>query len=129
MTGRISAQGCLGSLDERALALARLLGAFISFHLGGAHTRNSLHTRGVVVRTLARAEQYSMPQIGTIFLPKANGAIECLIQEITATGARLKLAAAHRVPPHFQFASRNGSPRNASVVWWDIEAVGIRFTG
>ena len=36
----------------------------------------------------------SMPQIGTIFLPKANGAIECLIQEITATGARLKLAAA-----------------------------------
>ena len=70
-----------------------------------------------------------MPQIGTIFLPKANGAIECLIQEITATGARLKLAAPHRVPPHFQFASRNGSPRKASVVWWDIEAVGIRFTG
>ena len=57
MTGRILAQGRLGSL-ERALALARLLGAFISFHLGGAHARNSLHTRGVVVRTLARAEQY-----------------------------------------------------------------------
>ena len=70
-----------------------------------------------------------MPQIGMIVLPKENGAIECLIQEITTTGARLKLAAAHRVPPHFQFASRNGTPRKASVVWWDIEAVGIRFTG
>jgi hypothetical protein len=70
-----------------------------------------------------------MPQIGTIVLPKANDAIECLVQEISATGARLKLAAPHRVPPHFQFASRNGSPRMASVVWWDIDAVGIRFTG
>ena len=70
-----------------------------------------------------------MAEIGTIFLPKANDAIECLIQEISATGARLKLVAPHRVPPHFQFASHKGSPRMASVVWWDIEAVGIRFTG
>ena len=70
-----------------------------------------------------------MAEIGRIFLPKANDAIECLIQEISATGVRLKLAAPHRVPPHFQFASPKGSPRMASVVWWDIEAVGIRFTG
>ena len=70
-----------------------------------------------------------MAEIGRIFLPKANDAIECLIQEISATGARLKLAAPHRVPPHFQFASHKGLPRTASVVWWDIEAVGIRFTG
>lgn len=70
-----------------------------------------------------------MAEMGRIFLPKASDAIECLIQEISATGARLKLTAPHRVPPHFQFASRNGSPRTASVVWWDIEAVGIRFTG
>ena len=70
-----------------------------------------------------------MAEIGRIFLPKANDAIECLIQEISATGARLKLAAPHRVPPHFQFASHKGLPRTASVVWWDTEAVGIRFTG
>ena len=70
-----------------------------------------------------------MSEIGMIFLPKANAAIECLIQEISATGARLKPTAPHRVPPHFQFASHKGSPRTASVVWWDIEAVGIRFTG
>ena len=70
-----------------------------------------------------------MAEIGRIFLPKASGAIECLIQEISATGAHLKLVAPHRVPPHFQFASHKGSPRMASVVWWDIEAVGIRFTG
>ena len=68
-----------------------------------------------------------MAETGMILLPKADGKIECLIQEISPTGARLKLAAPHRVPPHFQFASRNGSPRTASVVWWDIEAVGIRF--
>lgn len=70
-----------------------------------------------------------MAEIGRILLPTANGAIECLIQEISATGARLKLAAPHRVPPNFQFALHKGSPRTASVVWWDIEAVGIRFTG
>ena len=70
-----------------------------------------------------------MAEIGKIFLPKANSPIDCLIQEISATGARLKLAAPHRVPPHFEFASRNALPRAASVVWWDIEAVGIRFTG
>ena len=70
-----------------------------------------------------------MPRIGTIVLPNANGAIECLIQEISAIGARLKLTAPHRVPPHFQFASHNALPRKASVVWWDIEAVGISFTG
>ena len=77
-----------------------------------------------------KLEQSSaMAKIGKILLPQASGAIECLIQEISATGARLKLAAPHRVPPHFQFASHKGSPRMASVVWWDVEAVGIRFTG
>ena len=70
-----------------------------------------------------------MPRIGTIVLPNADGAIECLVQEMTRTGARLKLNAPHLVPRHFQLALRNASPRKASIVWWDIEAVGIRFTG
>ena len=47
-----------------------------------------------------------MTETGMILLPKADGAIECLIQEISATGARLKLAAPHRVPSHFQFTER-----------------------
>jgi hypothetical protein len=93
----------------------------------------TLGTRQIVERycseRLLEQSSIAMPQIGTIVLPNANGAIECLIQEISETGARLKLTAPHRVPRHFRFASRNASPRKASVVWWDIEAVGIRFTG
>jgi hypothetical protein len=78
---------------------------------------------------LLEQSSIAMPQIGTIVLPKTNGSIECLIQEMTETGARLKINADHLVLRHFQFASHNASPRKASVVWWDIEAVGIRFTG
>lgn len=93
----------------------------------------TLGTRRILGRCrsegLLEQSNIAMPRIGTIVLPNANGAIECLIQEMTETGARLKLTAPHRVPRHFQFASRNASPRKASVVWWDIEAVGIRFMG
>ena len=105
----------------------------VTIYERGAGTRQSPRSElpeclDVVRPPLLEQSSTAMAETGKIFVSKAN-AIECLIQEISATGACLKLAAPHRVPPHFQFASRYGSPRTASVVWWDIEAVGIRFTG
>jgi hypothetical protein len=68
-----------------------------------------------------------MPKIGRIVFPGAKDAIECVIHEISDTGAYLKVAAPLGVPHHFEFAASKVSPRKASVVWWDIEAIGIHF--
>ena len=51
-----------------------------------------------------------MSRIGTIVLPNANGAIECLIQEITATGACLKLAALTEFRLIFSLLHATGRP-------------------
>jgi hypothetical protein len=61
---------------------------------------------------------------GRIVLPDAEKIIDCLIHEISDTGAHLKVNAPLGMPPHFLFAAGNQLPRKASVVWWDIDAVG-----
>lgn len=68
-----------------------------------------------------------MPKIGRIVLPGAKDAVDCIIQEISATGAHLKVAAPLALPQHFAFAAGEVLPREASIVWWDIDAVGIHF--
>ena len=64
---------------------------------------------------------------GRIVLPDAEKIIDCLIHEISDTGAHLKVSAPLGLPPTFIFAAGNQCPRKASVVWWDIDAVGIHF--
>ena len=68
-----------------------------------------------------------MAKTGTIVLPGAQYAIHCIIHEMSDTGAHLKVPAPLGLPPHFVFATGTQSPREASVVWWDIDAVGVHF--
>jgi hypothetical protein len=64
---------------------------------------------------------------GRIVLPDATEIIACLIHEISDTGAHLKVSAPLKLPPHFIFSAANQPPRKASVVWWNVDAVGIHF--
>ena len=48
-----------------------------------------------------------------------------IIHEMSDAGAHLKVPAP--LPLHFVFAAGKQSPREASVVWWDVDAVGIHF--
>jgi hypothetical protein len=69
-----------------------------------------------------------VPKTGTIILPGAKKIIDCIIIiELSDTGAHLKVPALLGIPPHFAFAAGEKSPRKASVVWWDVDAVGIHF--
>ena len=52
----------------------------------------------------------------------------CLIYEMTDTGAHLKVSWPQKVPLHFTFTAADDTRRAASVVWWDIDAVGVRFS-
>jgi hypothetical protein len=64
---------------------------------------------------------------GRIVLPGATDAINCIIHQLSGTGAHLKVGAPLGLPRQFIFAAGKQSPRKASVVWWDIDAVGIHF--
>ncbi|NJO34939.1 MAG: hypothetical protein HC869_19315 [Rhodospirillales bacterium] len=68
-----------------------------------------------------------MPKTGTIGLPDGAKPINCLILQISETGAHLKVIAPLDLPRAFIFSAVNQSPRKASVVWWDVDAVGIHF--
>jgi hypothetical protein len=68
-----------------------------------------------------------MRKTGTIALPDGKVSITCIIHEMSATGAHLKVSSPQGVPPHFTFVAANHTPRKASVLWWDVDAVGIRF--
>jgi hypothetical protein len=68
-----------------------------------------------------------MPKTGTIVLPGVKNVIACIIHEMSHTGAHLKVPAPLGLPLHFIFAAGKESPREVSVVWWDVGAVGIRF--
>jgi hypothetical protein len=68
-----------------------------------------------------------MPRTGTIGLPDGKIAITCIIKEMSDTGAHLKVSSPQGVPQHFTFTASNDLPREASVLWWDIDAVGIHF--
>jgi hypothetical protein len=68
-----------------------------------------------------------MPKIGRIVIPGATDAINCIIHQLSDTGAHLKVSTPLGLPPHFLFAAGDQLPRKASVVWWDIDAVGIHF--
>ncbi len=60
-----------------------------------------------------------------------NGAIyDCIVYDISQTGARLTIAGDKQLPPHFQLdMTRNASVvRHCSLVWQDRFAAGVRFT-
>jgi hypothetical protein len=68
-----------------------------------------------------------MSKTGTIVLPGAKRVIDCMVIEISDTGAHLKVPATAEIPIRFAFAAGKQAPRKALVVWWDVGAVGIRF--
>ena len=78
---------------------------------------------------VALEQSSAMAEIGRIILPKANNATECLIQEISATGNEPEASRSLPRASSLSIRIEQGVARMASVVWWDSEAVGIRFTG
>jgi hypothetical protein len=69
----------------------------------------------------------TMRKAGVIVLPDGQVSMTCLIHEMSNTGAHLKVAWPHEVPLHFTFMASDHVHREASVLWWDIDAVGVRF--
>ena len=68
-----------------------------------------------------------MRKTGTIVLPGATRIIDCVVIELSDTGAHLKVSAMAAIPTRFAFATGEQAPRKALVVWYDVGAVGIRF--
>jgi hypothetical protein len=89
----------------------------------------SLGTAAVVcpfVSTLS-VSMVTMRKVGVIALPDGKVSMTCLIHEMTNTGAHLKVSWPQEVPLHFTFSAADHSPREAWVLWWDVDAVGVHF--
>ena len=82
-----------------------------------ANTRESLrHHRP---RTLKAAQ---------ILLSKTSS-LDCVVKDLTETGARLRIPSALHVPDEFTLSiTGDGTRRPAQVVWRKISEVGVRFT-
>lgn len=112
--------GCFGA--PLLLLLSRRAFLTVKSVLGTPRLLRALWLRRLMTQTIA-----AMPKTGTIVLPGVKSVIACIIHEMSDTGAHLKVPAPLGLPLHFIFAACEQSPREASVVWWDIDAVGIHF--
>jgi hypothetical protein len=62
---------------------------------------------------------------------KANDLQECVLSDVSDTGACIEVPSSDMVPDHFMlWLASNGSTRRAcSVVWRQPQQVGVKFNG
>jgi hypothetical protein len=65
---------------------------------------------------------------GVISFANGSHALECIVQNLSASGAQLKVPSGAMVPQLFELQDRPGARRRgATVVWRRTGALGVRF--
>jgi hypothetical protein len=65
-----------------------------------------------------------------IIVPRRSPVIHCTVQNITSTGACLKLANTYGLPETFELTFEHGRTRRACrVMWRTADTVGVAFVG
>jgi PilZ domain len=65
-----------------------------------------------------------------IIVPRRSPVIHCTVQNITSSGACLKMANTHGVPQTFDLTFEHGRTRRACrVVWRTNDKLGVSFKG
>ena len=66
-------------------------------------------------------------QKGEIGFIDSHAAIECVVLDISETGARLRPTDVKSVPEKFRLRGPDGTKRLCEVVWRDSQKIGVRF--
>jgi hypothetical protein len=65
-----------------------------------------------------------------IIVPARSPVIHCTVQNITSSGARLKLANTYGLPETFELTFEHGRTRRACrVIWRTTDTLGVAFEG
>jgi hypothetical protein len=64
---------------------------------------------------------------GTIAFNQRFSSMDCLVRNLTAKGAMLKLASSVGIPDHFELKLEHDKFRTCHVVWRREDALGIEF--
>ena len=93
-----------------------------------AITQNSIGIDGKVFAERRGSPRHRVLKSGTLRYNRGYGALECIVRNISDSGARLAFGETAAVPSEFDFWL-NGSeaPVRAVVRWRGLEAVGIEF--
>jgi hypothetical protein len=71
-------------------------------------------------------ERRRMLKGGTLSFNKGYGALECVVRNLSAHGARLSFGDGSAVPPHFSLrVGPDGAWRQAEVRWRTMTEVGV----
>lgn len=81
---------------------------------------NSIEQRG--------AKRYTTLKKGNIIFNNAMCNVECLIRDLSKSGARIELPLWHDLPKRFMLAIAGGPSRQCEVVWSVGNWLGVNFT-
>ncbi len=56
-----------------------------------------------------------------------GGVMDCVVKDISETGARIQIADALSVPERFELRMPGTTPLQAAVVWRKLGLIGVRF--
>jgi hypothetical protein len=56
-----------------------------------------------------------------------QGKIDCIIRNVSDTGAKLEVRAVSKVPPTFQLLVDGHEPQTCRVVWRSLREMGVAF--
>jgi hypothetical protein len=74
------------------------------------------------------AKQQRVLKTGKIVLANGNSTIECVIRDISSSGAHLKVPTVVGIPDQFDFVELPlGKRRKVAVAWRTPKALGVRF--
>ncbi|HEX4407975.1 MAG TPA: PilZ domain-containing protein [Xanthobacteraceae bacterium] len=81
-------------------------------------------------RDRRRVQRTRVSRSAKIIVPRRSPVIHCTVQNITSTGACLKVANTFGLPETFELTFEAGRTRRACrVVWRTTDTVGVAFVG
>jgi PilZ domain len=64
---------------------------------------------------------------GKISFSNGSFVVDCVIRNLSQTGAQLKVPTSVAIPDHFDFIEAGGKTRRAAVAWRRGDLMGVRF--
>ncbi|MBO6538572.1 MAG: PilZ domain-containing protein [Rhizobiaceae bacterium] len=91
-------------------------------------TQNSIGIDGEVFAERRGALRHRVLKSATLRYNRGYGALECIVRNLSDTGARLAFGETAAVPTEFDFwLNGSDAPMRAVVRWRGLESVGIEF--
>lgn len=66
-------------------------------------------------------------QKGELFYLDSAAAVECVVLDVSDTGARLRPMDVLSCPPQFRLRGPDGALKHCEVIWRDETHIGVRF--